>query len=311
MNALHAAMNTTKQPKPSLVSLFAGCGGSSLGYKAAGFDIRLAVEWDAKAVAIYRRNFPNANVHHGDISKLSNVAALQQAGVKLEELDVFDGSPPCQGFSMVGKRNFSDVRNHLFEDYVRLLRAFRPKAFIMENVSGLRQGKMKLVFAEMTRALKDAGYRVSCRELNAWWYGVPQDRRRLIWVGIREDLEKMSSHPKPTIRRPQTVGDALDIEAGNIIRYEWSGIKNAQFAKGWRSLNRPSPTLMAHRPPMMMKAGDASTLRYLAISETRILQGFPAWFDIRENEYKFIGNSVPPPMAEAVGRHVLSILYKN
>jgi DNA (cytosine-5)-methyltransferase 1 len=183
-------MNTTNKPK--VVSLFAGCGGSSLGYSMAGYDVRLAVEWDKGATDVYQRNFPTTQVFQGDIANLSVAEALELAGVVPGELDILDGSPPCQGFSTAGKRKFNDSRNQLFLEYVRLLEGFAPKVFVMENVSGLIKGKMKLAFAEMTRALKAVGYTVSCRLLNAWWYGVPQDRKRVIWIGTKEGIP---SHP--------------------------------------------------------------------------------------------------------------------
>ena len=160
-------MSTTNKPERSLVSLFAGCGGSSLGYKQAGFDIRLAVEWDSKAADVYRRNFPETSIFGGDIADLTADEALEITGLQPGELDVLDGSPPCQGFSTAGRRKFGDSRNRLFEEYVRMIDVFKPKMLVMENVSGLRKGKMKLMFAEMTIALKQAGYKVSCRELNA------------------------------------------------------------------------------------------------------------------------------------------------
>ena len=202
-------MSITNKPDPTIVSLFAGCGGSSLGYKQAGYDVRLAVEWDTGAADVYRRNFPETNVFEGDIADLTAEEALRATALEPGELDVLDGSPPCQGFSTAGSRKFSDTRNRLFEEYVRMVVVFKPKMLVMENVSGLRKGKMKLIFAEMTKALKDAGYKVSCRELNAWWYGVPQDRRRLIWVGVREDLAAMPGHPEPTVTVPVSAGRAL------------------------------------------------------------------------------------------------------
>lgn len=99
------------QIRPTLVSLFAGCGGSCCGYRAAGYDIRLAVEWDAGAAGIYRRNFHGTAVHEGDISGLSGDEALRLARTAPGELDVLDGSPPCQGFSTAGKRSVGDGRN--------------------------------------------------------------------------------------------------------------------------------------------------------------------------------------------------------
>ena len=368
----------------NLISLFAGCGGSSLGYRAAGYDIRLSVEWDEGAAETYRDNFPTTPVYQGDIGDLSIEEAIKLSGIQPGELDVLDGSPPCQGFSSAGERKFSDDRNQLFREYVRLLEGFRPKAFIMENVSGLRKGKMKLMFAVMTKALKECGYRVSCRELNAWWYGVPQTRTRLIWVGIREDLPYEPSHPKPVVRRPISVREALGFEAlVDVNQYnkdsDWNSTahtlrtkkpkiattlienhawrpRRAQqekaFAEGkenpdhWDDLDKPVNTLMAARPPLLatkepMLAGSyyypGSThrkrdgegkpltkpaqaltairppsmfedmqVRYITIEEAKILQSFPDEFRIKE--YKYIGNSVPPLMARAIGIQVAKTL---
>ena len=381
-----ADMSTTNKPERSLVSLFAGCGGSSLGYKQAGFDIRLAVEWDTKAADVYRRNFPETSIFGGDIADLTAEEALEITGLQPGELDVLDGSPPCQGFSTAGARNFTDSRNRLFEQYVRMIDVFRPKILIMENVSGLRKGKMKLMFAEMTIALKQAGYRVSCRELNAWWYGVPQDRRRLIWVGVRDDLDMEPGHPAPTVKRPVSVQEALYHVDG--IEESYGGIKvgwrspkkpcgtmpairprriklrNPDFENKWKDGDGVGPTFKSSQPPLLVNYGksqvfrdmdgisptlvaneprritcsftfpcnadrdgkpmdqpvgtmaairppsvtDGKAVRYLTIEESKTLQGFPAWFELKENEYKFVGNSVCPPMAEAIGNHLLNLL---
>jgi DNA-cytosine methyltransferase len=358
-------MSITSKPNPTVVSLFAGCGGSSLGYKQAGFDVRLAVEWDTGAADVYRRNFPGANIFEGDIADLTAEEALRAATLEPGELDVLDGSPPCQGFSTAGHRKFSDSRNRLFEEYVRMIEVFKPKMLVMENVSGLRKGKMKLIFAEMTRALKDAGYKISCRELNAWWYGVPQDRRRLIWVGVREDLAAVPGHPEPTVTVPVSAGRALGI-AGTQLRNpdfenKWKSgsgsgpslkatyppsisidTNHYNHAKDWQSANRViwsmrasqkprianagievnygskveirdfgkvGPTLKTGGPPRIIRSTtDRESVRYLTIEESKILQGFPEWFDIQEKEYKFLGNSVCPPMAEAIGRHLMTLL---
>ena len=173
---------------PTVISLFAGCGGSSLGYSIAGYRELLAVEWDDHAVATFKLNFPEVPVYHGDIAKLSVEECLRLAGIGPGELDVLDGSPPCQGFSTAGKRRMDDGRNTLFREYVRLLRGLRPKVLIMENVSGMVQGEMKLIFAEILKELKESGYHVSARLMNAMYYGVPQSRQRMIFVGVREDI---------------------------------------------------------------------------------------------------------------------------
>ena len=120
---------------PTFISTFAGCGGSSLGYSMAGFRELLAVEWEQNAVDTFKLNFPEVPIYHGDIATLSVDECLRLTGLKEGELDVFDGSPPCQGFSTAGKRNMNDWRNQLFKEYVRLLRGLKPKVFVMENVS--------------------------------------------------------------------------------------------------------------------------------------------------------------------------------
>ena len=154
----------------------------------AGYRELLAVEWDDHAVETFRLNFPDIPVWHGDIAQLSVEECLRIAGLRPGELDVLDGSPPCQGFSTAGKRKMEDGRNQLFREYVRLLRGLRSKVLVMENVSGMVKGKMKLIFAEVIRELKFSGYHVEARLMNAMYFGVPQSRQRMIFIGVREDL---------------------------------------------------------------------------------------------------------------------------
>lgn len=193
---------------PTFISTFSGCGGSSLGYSMAGFRELLAIEWNDNAVATFKLNFPGVPVYHGDIAKLSGSRCLELAGIEPGQLDLLDGSPPCQGFSTAGKRKMNDKRNKLYMEFVRLLRGLKPKVFVMENVSGLVKGKMKLIFAEIMRELKASGYKVRCKLLNAMYFNVPQSRQRLIWIGVREDLEEEPKYPKAE-NRPITVREAL------------------------------------------------------------------------------------------------------
>ena len=182
---------------PTVISTFAGGGGSSLGYSMAGYKELLSVEWDDNAVQTFKLNFPNVPVYHGDIAKLSVEQCMKLAGLKDEgELYMLDGSPPCQGYSCAGKRDFNDIRNQLFREFVRLLRGLKPKVFVMENVSGLVKGKMKIIFAEIMRELKASGYQVKCQLMNTKYFYVPQSRQRLIFIGVRSDLDKEPSHPK-------------------------------------------------------------------------------------------------------------------
>lgn len=222
---------------PTVVSTFAGAGGSSLGYSMAGFRELLAVEWDDNAVQCFRANFPGIPVYHGDIKQLTVEEVLRLTGLRVGELDLFDGSPPCQGFSTAGKRDFDDPRNQLFRQYVRLLQGLQPRVFVMENVSGMVKGKMKLIFADVLTELRGCGYRVEARVLNAACFGVPQARMRMIFVGVREDLGLDPSHPTAQTA-PIALRDALPELAG--IRTKNDKFKNKVFpASG------PSPTLVA------------------------------------------------------------------
>ncbi len=212
---------------PTVISTFAGAGGSSLGYSMAGYNELLAVEWDNNAVETFKLNFPGVPVYHGDIAKLSVDECLALAGLTgPRQLDVLDGSPPCQGFSTAGKRVLDDPRNQLFREYIRLLRGLQPKVFVMENVSGMVKGKMKLVFADIMRELKASGYVVSARLLNAMYFNVPQSRERMIFIGVREDLEIAPSHPKAEAR-PVTIRGALPHIAA--MRFQSMGVEPSRI----------------------------------------------------------------------------------
>lgn len=237
---LEQAWQEHLQPKtedaPTVISTFAGCGGSSLGYSMAGFRELLAVEWDNNAVETFKLNFPDVPVIHDDIAKVTVEQVLKITGLQVGELDIFDGSPPCQGFSTAGKRQLTDSRNQLFREYVRLLRGLKPKVFVMENVSGMVKGKMKLIFAEIMRELKASGYKVSARLLNAMYFGVPQSRERMIFIGIRDDLGIEPSHPMAGYM-PVTVGQALNIDG---YGYFTSGFNKGEIV----SFDKPAASIM-------------------------------------------------------------------
>ena len=280
---------------PTVVSLFGGCGGSSLGYSMAGYKEVLAVEWDAKACITFRANFPGVPVWDGDIHALTGPKAQALMGVAKGELDVLDGSPPCQGFSTAGKRVFDDGRNFLFREYVRLLRSLKPKTFVVENVSGLVKGKMRLIFTEILTDLKRCGYNVSARLMNAKWFGVPQSRSRIIFIGVRKDLGIAPSHPSAQ-HGTVSLGEALGMDGylvrdlgrssgemplsepspcigtftvGDTYRQRSKlqvtapfrrgdynlAAKNELFENDWRDGNLESPTITANRPPMVRAVG--------------------------------------------------------
>lgn len=203
----------------SVVSTFSGCGGSSLGYKMAGFRVLLASEFVPAAQDTYRANFPTTTLDTRDIRTVQPDELLTKIGLKVGELDLLDGSPPCASFSSAGKREagwgkvkaYSDTQQRtddLFFEFTRLVRGMQPKVFVAENVSGLVKGVAKGYFLEILREMKACEYQVACRLLDAQWLGVPQMRKRVIFIGVRNDLGVPPAHPTPLSYR-YSVRDAL------------------------------------------------------------------------------------------------------
>ena len=125
----------TKRPKA--ISLFAGAGGCSLGFKQAGYDIIYATDFDKAAIETYKTNFPETKAECKDINNIDFPNLLADLKIKQGEVDILIGGPPCQGFSTAGPRFWDDPRNHLLKQYVRALEIIQPKWFLMENVEGL------------------------------------------------------------------------------------------------------------------------------------------------------------------------------
>lgn len=297
---------------PTVVSLFAGGGGSSLGYSMAGYKELLAVEWDNNAVETFKLNFSDVPVYHGDIAKLSveecmNLAGLSRSG----ELDLLDGSPPCQGVSTAGKRLLDDPRNQLFREYVRLLRGLKPKVFVMENVSGLVKGKMKLIFAEIMRELKASGYQVKCRLMNAMYFYVPQSRERLIFIGTRGDLEMEPRYPKVE-SEPIKIRDALlncNAKTFTGDRVEKNIVYRSATTK--RSQNQPFGTLTNR---MNRHGIHYSENRYFSIEEIKRGGSYPDTFILTgtlTDRTCCIGNSVPPLMMKVIATFIKNELLSK
>jgi len=183
--------------QPTVISTFAGCGGSSLGYKWAGFKELLAIDFEKNAVETFRLNFPDVTMWQRDIATVTGREIFDFCKIKVGELDVLDGSPPCQGFSTAGKRNLNDSRNDLFKEFSRLIIELQPRVFVMENVSGMMKGGYKGKFNEILLHLKSLGYNVKVKLMNAMWYEVPQSRERVFFIGVRNDLNIEPSFPEP------------------------------------------------------------------------------------------------------------------
>lgn len=313
---------------PTVISTFAGCGGSSLGYKMAGFRELLAVDHNKWPVATFRKNFPEVTMLHGDIADVSVQGILESCGLKPGELDVLDGSPPCQGFSMAGKRNVNDSRNSLFREYVRLINGLQPKVFVMENVPGMVQGKMQGRFIEITQALKTTGYKVKCKLMNTANYGVAQSRRRLIWIGVRSDIQAEPSFP-PMLPKPVTVAEALDGLTDNDL--SCTAIANREFRTNISRLrqghgadevcdgkyfntirlawNRPAQTIIKTKNLLHPEED-----RYLSIAECKRIASFPDDFEFVGSYSKAwgqIGNAVMPKFMEAIAKNIRNnILFR-
>lgn len=316
---------------PTVISTFAGCGGSSLGYSMAGYRELLAVEWDDNAVATFRLNFPAMPVYHGDIAALRVEAVLERTGLQPGELDVLDGSPPCQGFSTAGKREMADPRNQLFREYVRLLRGLRPKVFVMENVSGMVKGKMKLIFVDILKELKAAGYTVSARLMNAMYFNVPQSRERMIFIGVRSDLGIAPTHPRGqghAISVRNAISDVINTQQ-DIQESEYpqasAHARLLRQMKQWEIGSRYHPNgamfglkrLAWNKPSRVVlreDGGGASCQcchpvedRRLTIPEVKRVQSYPDAFwligDVGE-QWARIGNSVPPLMMRSIALHI-------
>lgn len=183
-----------------IIDLFAGCGGLSLGFKMAGFESVLAVEKDAWAAETYQYNNPHVPLLNQDITKLKGLTKY----ISHRTVDGIIGGPPCQGFSLSGQRDPRDPRNSLFMDFVRFVRTFGPKFFVMENVPGILSMKMKdghLVRGIIWNEFERVGYRVCVHVLNAADYGVPQLRERVFFIGVRNDYYFNPSQlcPRPTV----------------------------------------------------------------------------------------------------------------
>jgi len=202
-----------------VASTFSGAGGSCLGYRMAGFNVVWANEFIPAAQDTYRANHPGTILDMRDIRTVQPEEVLTAINLKAGDLDLLDGSPPCASFSTAGKREagwgkvkaYSDSAQRtddLFHEFIRLVRGIKPKVFIAENVSGLVKGTAKGYFLEILAAMKASGYRVTCRVLDAQWLGVPQQRQRTIFVGVREDLKLDPVHPSPLPYR-YSVRDAL------------------------------------------------------------------------------------------------------
>jgi len=319
--------------KYTVISTFAGTGGSSLGYKWAGFKELLAIDFDPHAVECFRLNFPEVTMWHRDIKSVSAQEIFDFCKIKEWELDIFDGSPPCQGFSTAGKRQVSDDRNDLFKEYVRLIDGLKPKVFVMENVTGMIKGAMKGKFKEILGILKALPYQVKCKQMNAKYYGVPQSRERLIFIGVRNDLGIEPSYPVPGRKLimvrdafkdvPKEYADPIpNTEFGQYLIKTRPGEnaskyhpKGSGFAHYRLHYDKPAQTIVkcpgyGKYPKVIHPVED----RGITVAEMKRLCSFPdEWIfsgDAKQAQQR-LGNAVMPKFMQAIAENIkVNILDK-
>jgi DNA (cytosine-5)-methyltransferase 1 len=312
-----------------VAAFFAGAGGLDLGFKQADFDIVWANEFDRDIWATYEKNHPETTLDRRSI--------LQISSEDIPEVDGFIGGPPCQSWSEAGKsRGIEDQRGQLFFEYMELIAKKRPKFFLAENVSGILFSKHNSAVNDLLSNFSQIGYNVSYGLLNANNFGVPQDRERVIIVGIRTDIGEIYVPPSPLEYKP-TLKDAIaDLEPSAVPaqpgnkRNDILEVSNHEYMIGgfssmFMSRNRvrdwdsPSFTIQAggrHAPlhpqaPKMekidkdewtFKSGSESLYRRLTVRECARVQTFPDDFEFVYSNvpdgYKMIGNAVPVTFAK-------------
>lgn len=314
-------------------STFSGCGGSSLGYRLAGFSVDWASEFIPAAAEVYKLNH-SGHLDERDIRDVTPSDVLDVLGMQSGDLDLLDGSPPCAAFSTAGRREagwdtirkYSDTKQRvddLFFEYARLVRGLQPKVFVAENVAGLVKGKAKGYFKWILKELKDCGYSVEAKVLDAQWLGVPQSRSRLIFQGIRNDLNVPHQWPKP-FSYQYTLAEAIDLSDECVGRsLAPSAIKQWEFLKLGEQSSKYFNCIKAHPDrvcPCICQthggSGTASPLhpyqpRKFSIEELRRICSFPEDFKLTgkfEKQWERLGRAVPPLMMKQVALCARNIL---
>jgi len=322
-----------------IVSLFTGAGGLDLGFEKAGFKVVWANEFDKSIWETFELNFPH--------TKLDKRSIVDVKSSEIPNADGIIGGPPCQSWSEAGAgRGIKDKRGQLFHDYIRLLKEKQPKFFLAENVSGILSPKHSEAFLNILKEFENAGYEISQKLLNANDFDVPQDRKRVIIIGYRKDLNKKFEFPKPQkyklvlkdaiydlrLAKPakdknKTNGDSLKIPNHEYMNGGFSSIYMSRNRV--RSWNEPSFTIQAggrHAPihPQAPKMkfieqnkrifvpGKEHLYRRLSVRECARIQTFPDDFIFKYTDiadgYKMIGNAVPVNFANHIAKKIMSDL---
>lgn len=320
---------------PRVISLFSGCGGLDLGFEKAGFEIPVANEFDKKIWDTFKVNHPNTHLIEGDIR---NVTKDDIEHFISGEIDGIIGGPPCQSWSEAGSlKGIEDARGQLFFEYIRILKEFKPKFFLAENVSGMLANRHSEAVKNILYLFDEAGYDVSLTLINAKNYGVAQERERVFYIGFRKDLKIKFEFPKGSTEMEgklalrDIIWDLKDtaIPALDKNKHNPKAINNNEYFTGtystiFMSRNRVKSwdeqaftvqasgrqcQLHPQAPKMELVGkdkrrfvpGQESLYRRMTVREVARVQGFPDDFKFVYDDvnmaYKMIGNAVPVNLA--------------
>lgn len=327
------------------IELFAGAGGLALGVEKAGFNTLGLIEFDKDAADTLKKNRPNWNVINDDIANISCLDLEKYFSIKKGELDLLSGGAPCQAFSYAGKRlGLEDARGTLFYHYALFLEKLQPKMFLFENVRGLLTHDHGKTYSTMLDIFTRAGYTIDKQVLNAWNYGVPQKRERLITIGIRNDLLGKTEYrfPKAHSYKPVLRDVLLDCPDGPGVPYGekkrkifelvpaggyWRDIdpaiakeymKSCWDMEGGRtgilrrmSLDEPSLTVLTSPSQKQTERCHPLEARPFTVRENARCQTFPDDWEFCGNvsaQYKQVGNAVPVNLAYDIAREIVHSL---
>ena len=299
------------------VSLFSGAGGLDIGFENAGFKTIWANDFDHDACETHKL-WSSAKVVEGDIGKVDFST--------IPDSDIISGGFPCQGFSLAGPRKIDDSRNSLYRYFVELVRQKQPKVFVAENVKGLLTlGDGKIAEAIISD-FSEKGYDVTISLVNAADYGVPQDRQRVIIVGVKKEYGKKFVMPQPNDKKvtlKEAIGGMPEPKPDEVCDAPYSSRYMSRNRKrGWDEQAFTVPamakqvTLWPGSPDMTKvdtdewKFGKGKTRR-LSYKEAAAIQTFPEGMTFcgdLTSKYKQIGNAVPVKLAETVAREVYKII---
>lgn len=304
--------------KIDMVSLFCGAGGLDRGFENKGFRTVWANDFDGDACETHR-GWSSAEVVQGDIGKVDFSS--------IPRTDVIAGGFPCQGFSLAGPRKLDDSRNILYRYFVRLVEEKQPKVFVAENVKGLLTLGNGEIIEAILHDFAEKGYDVKPTLVNAADYGVPQDRQRVIIVGIHKDLNKTFSFPKPQKTRVSMADALKDIappECGEVCFAPYSSRYMSRNRKRkWNEQSFTIPamakqvTLFPGSPDMIKlgtdkwQFGTGGETRRFSYREAAAIQTFPPDMKFHgdlTSKYRQIGNAVPVKLAETVAEEIYNII---